>query len=261
MKKNRVSKNHIATIIPIAAIAVAIVAVGTVILLLNPFKSKETEAMGNTESPIPVYDSTKQSSNKENYITETNYKGELSQYPELYEIPFRKSDAYICNKDYSEGHEELFTECESMATSFYETLFNVDYRDIAANKNDFDAQVMNYCDYMAYHTTDFDTENEQTIYFFEYIQRITDYFIENQVEMSAKFYTDDSLVYSDFFTFVRGELVFTIFASEDKESEFEIGKEYRIPMEVAIQRTPSNPQTHTICTFGRADDTTYFINP
>lgn len=261
MKKNRVSKNHIATIIPIAAIAVAIVAVGTVVLLLNPFKTKETDITDEPGSPIPVYDLTKQSSDKENYITETNYKGELSQYPELYEIPFKKSDAYICNKDYSAGNETLFSECETMAKSFYETLFNVDYRNIAADKDDFDAQVMLNCDYMAYHTTDYDTENENTTYFFEYIQKITDYLIENQVEMSAKFYTDDSLVYSDFYTFVRGELVFTVFASEDKESEFEIGKEYRIPMEVAIQRTPSNPQTHTICSFGRADDNTFFINP
>ena len=142
-----------------------------------------------------------------------------------------------------------------------EALFNIDYREIVKDKNNFDANVMRNCDYTAYVTTGWDTEEEKTEYLYEHVQDITDYFAKNMVEMEAKFYTDDSLIYSDFYTFVRGELVFTIYSSQDSESEFEIGKEYSIPMEIAMQRSPNSSSDRIICSFGRAYDDKFFLNP
>ena len=183
--------------------------------------------------------------NHQRFRVEFYSKGHLSEYPELYEIPFRKSDAYICNKDFYREHYEIFEECETDATTFMETLFNVNYRNIAADQNGFVSDVMLNSDYEVYITKNFGTEEEDTIYLYDYIEELSDYFIENQVEMEAKFYTDDSLVYSDFYTFVRGELVFTIYSSEDESSEYKVGEQYQIPYEVAMQRTPSNPDNRT----------------
>lgn len=142
-----------------------------------------------------------------------------------------------------------------------ETLFNVNYRNIAADQNGFVSDVMLNSDYEVYITKNFGTEEEDTIYLYDYIEELSDYFIENQVEMEAKFYTDDSLVYSDFYTFVRGELVFTIYSSEDESSEYKVGEQYQIPYEVAMQRTPSNPDNRTVCSFGLATDATFFLTP
>ncbi len=241
-------------------IAALFAAIGLVLYAMNILKSsfvKTDTVITTTES---VSEETKEDE-KESYIEETNYKGVLSEYPDLYEIPFAKSDDYISNKDFSADHSDIFDECENDATDFFENLFNVDYREIAEDKTSFVNTVMENCDYEAYHTENLFEENEETYPFFSYIEELADYFITNQVEMKAKFYTDDSLVYSDYYTFVRGELVFTIYASEDEESEYEIGKEYQIPMEVAMHRSALDSSNRLITAFGKAEDTMFFLNP
>ena len=261
MRKQKKDHSKAVYIIPIIAIIIAALAVIKVFLFLNPANTvKDGVGVGKEEAVISDTDDTSKII-AESYVGETNYKGELSQFPELYQYPFKKSDAYISNKEFSKEHSDIFEECRTDATQFMEALFNIDYRQIVKNKNDFDANVMRNCDYTAFITTGWDTEDEDTKYLYEYIQGITDYFAKNMVEMEAKFYTDDSLIYSDFYTFVRGELVFTIYSSNDDESEFEIGKEYSIPMEIAMQRNPNASSDRIICSFGRAYDDKFFLNP
>ncbi|WP_026658641.1 hypothetical protein [Butyrivibrio sp. AC2005] len=249
--------NKAATIIPIGALLVAATAVaGTVLYLSVPEKTMS--------SAIDVPDVQVKTSGKEDtpdYTLETNYKGHLSQFPELYEIPFKKSDSYVCNKEFSRAHYNVLNEYENDATAFIETLFNVDYRTVAANQTGFVSDVMQNGDYETLITRNFGTEDEKTMYLYDYIEDISSYFIENQVEMESKFYTDDSLVYSDFYTFVRGELVFTIYSSEDPSSEYKVGEEYQVPIEVAMQRSPSNSFNRTVCSFGKAGDNTFFLTP
>lgn len=260
MKKNRIKNINIAIILPVIAVIVAIIAFTAVYLKLKPNKAV-VEAVNETNVLSVPTTSNTTDNNTESFIEETNYRGELSQFPELYQIPFKKSDSYICNKDFSKDHADTFEECETKATEFMESLFNVDYRKIVKDKYDYSAQVAMYCDYAAPVTLNWNTEEENTVDFFTYIQQINDYFVKNMVEMEAKFYTDDSLVYSDYYTFVRGELVFTIYSSDDSNSVYEIGSEYKIPMEVALQRASYNPGIRNIVAFGKADDKTFFLNP
>ena len=194
------------------------------------------------------------------YVTETNYTGELAKFPGLYDIEFKKSNAYISNKDFSKEHQDIFMICEESATDFYDTLFNVDYRDIVEDKNAFVANVMKNCDYGSYHIKNYGLETEETEYLFEYIMDIADYFVENQVEMTAKFYTDDSMVYSDYYTFVRGALCFTIFENNDNNSEYKKGIEYVIPMEVSMERATFDSSIRVITSFGKAEDKTFFLS-
>ncbi len=261
MKKKRCEEliGNISIILPVVAAGVAVCAFICCYFLIGRLNG-ERKNSAVIDEPAGKVEAT-ETEDKPTYISETNYTGHLSAYPELYEIPFKKSDAYICNKDFYEAHYEIFKECEDDATAFIESLFNVNYRVVAEDEADFVSDVMANGDYEAYVTKNYGMEDEETICLLEHIREISDYFIENQVEMEAKFYTDDSLVYSDFYTFVRGELVFTIYNTEDKDSEYEIGKEYQIPVEVAMHRTPSSPQDRTVCSFGKAEDDTFFLTP
>lgn len=261
MKKHTNANHNIVVIIPIIAIIAAIIVFFVVYQQLKP-ENSTVDAIGSQNSTMATATNTDVPEDiVDNYISETNYTGNLSQFPELYQYPFKKSEAYICNKDLYEQHPDIFDECVKDATQFYEALFNVDYREIVKDKIAYDAKVMTNCDYTSYVTLNWDEENEETLNFYQYIQRITDYFATNMVQMEAKFYTDDSLVYSDYYIYVRGELVFTIYSSEDSESEYEIGKEYKMPMEVAMQRSSDNMENRSIVSFGRATDNTFFLNP
>ncbi len=262
MKRTRRSSKKlvksIATIIPMIAIVVAIISVALVFLYINKGKTKETSEK-DLESVSNI--SLDADDENKNYISETNYKGNLSQFPELYEIPFKKTEAYISNKEFSKEHSDIFDECIQDATLFYETLLNTDYREIASDQRKYVSDVMKYCDYDAYITLGFDTEDERTIYLYDYVKEISSYLIENQAQIEAKFYSDDSLVYSDYYTFVRGELVFTIYSIEDPNCKYETGVEYQIPVEAAIQRTSNNPDDRAVCSFGLANDPLFFVTP
>lgn len=239
----------------------AILAVGAVLLVLvvsGTFKKKVVEEPVIEETVTVIPDREPETPN---YINETVYNGNLKQYMDLYEYPFKKSDSYIQNKDFYKDHSELFAEFEGDATQFMEALFNVDYRNIANNKTVFVTNVLKNADYMAYHTTGVDTEDEVTTNLYYYIGDIADYFIKNRVEMEAKFYTDDSLVYKDYYIFVRGELVFTIYSSDDTELKYPIGEECSIPMEVAIVRSNKNYENYVVSSFGEMTDDTFFYNP
>lgn len=244
--------------IPTIAIVVSLAAFMCVLVYLKGGlpKPAEDEAIEETvaeapQKPAPVDD----------YTRETNYKGNLSQFPDLYQYPFGKTDAYIMNKDFYNQHYEIFEECERDATLFMESLFNVNYRDILANQNQWLAKVMTNADYMANHTSSPEMDDEDTTIFYDYIKQLSNDFIRDQVEMEAKFYTDDSLVYSDYYVFVRGELVFTIYSSTNESLEYELGKEYAIPIDVAIERFTDDPDDHVVVNFGKASETDWLYTP
>ncbi len=257
-KLSKFNINSVAAMIPVAAAVIAASAVTGACLILRTPEGKEVSDPDNAVKT--VLSGTAKDGNTD-YIAETNYKGHLSQFPELYEIPFGRTDSYICNKDFFKEHRDVFDEYESDATAFIETLFNVNYREVAADQMGFVADVMQNGDYETLITKNFGSDEEETIYLYDYIEELSEYFIQNQVEMEAKFYTDDSLIYNDFFTFVRGELVFTIYSSEDSESDYKVGEEYQIPVDVAMQRSPSDPSNRTVCSFGKAGDSTFYLTP
>lgn len=260
IKSSKQTSKVIATIIPLFAGIAAIAAVTGALRYLKAPGAADNNKSITAAAPIKSQAKEKDTDIPD-YIQETNYTGNLSEYPELYQIPFRKTESYVCNKDFSKDHYEIFEECKNDAAAFLEALFNADYRDIAEDKYAFVTSVMNSADPEAVIIKDYGTEEERTLYLYDYVEELSEYFVDNQVEMDAKFYTDDSLVYSDFYVFVRGELVFTIYSSGDDSLEYDTGTEYKIPVEVAMQRTPSDPSNHAVCSFGRADDNTFFLTP
>lgn len=258
MKKG---SGNVIFIIPAIIGVIAVIGVICALFSMGMLGKKTSEEVSAPAEEISVTAPVSEGDDKPSYVTETNYNGNLEQFPELYEIPFGKSDAYICNKDFATGNYELFNECESDAKEFFETLFNFNYRDVAVDTSKFVAKAMAQCQYDAHHTEGFDTEDEKTEYFFEYIDRLVEYMVDNKMQVDARFYTDDSLVYSDYYIFVRGELVFTIYDCKEPVDGYEIKTEYSIPMEVAMQRSPTYPSDHLIVGFGRADDPMFFVNP
>lgn len=254
-------KPNIYILLPVIAILLAILGVFFVVVFLFPQNSSE-KRQDIKESISVKKEAYSKTSPKETFFEETNYKGNLSAYPILYELPFQKTKEYVSNKELNKLiSSESLDECVMDATSFMESLCNVNYQKIATNKDAFVSDVMIYADYEAYHTQHFGTEEEKTEYLFEYIEGIADYYIKNQVEVEAKFLTDTSLVYKDNFIFVRGILIFTIYSNLDANSEYQIGTSYEIPMEVAMHKTPANPEDISIVSFGLVSDNNFYKNP
>lgn len=254
-------KNNVIILIPVITIVLVLAVVGTMYYKTTSGKDDKQESVNNhVESTQEVEETTVEEEEKASYLSETYYQGELSEYPELYEIPFQKSNMYISNKELYENSHDRFENIEYMATTFMEHMFNVNYRDLAGNPKAYVNTAMYYGDYRATHTIGYDTENERTESFEEYIEEICNYFIQNQVQMEAKFYTADSMVYSDFFMFVRGELVFTIYENKG-DLPYKIGQEYAIPMEVCFTNFSESPTEYFVYSFGHPDDVTYFLNP
>ncbi len=262
MKRHKKLSDKWYILVPTIIGVIALASVFIVLFKLGILGKKTVPVVDDTPSEIAEYTPAKKEENLPKYIHETNYKGLLSDYLDLYDIPFGKSDAYIMNKDFAELNSGIFKECEDEATYFMESLFTVDYRDILADKDKYLANVMRYCDYVAPYTYDLgDEEKENTVMLYEHVSNIADYFIKNQVQMDAKFLTDDSLVYSDYYVFVRGELVFTMYSNNDSSLGYAAGQKYMIPMEVAFERFRNNSDNHVIVSFGEATDPTFFLNP
>lgn len=231
---------------------------GVVAFVVFSFRGKKLAKEEKKQKIIPVAEAEREDK-KTDHIGETNYTGKLSQYPELYEIPFKKTSSYISNKEYSKTDKKIFERCEYEATSFIENLFNVSYRDISEDRNGFYTKVMQTAEFDGYITKDLNSDNPKTMFFKEYINEWIDYFVENQVQMEAKFLTDDSLVYSDYYTFVRGEMVFTIYDNKDTNCKYETGREYAFPVEVALAPSYDDYTFYVIRSFGRADDPYFFL--
>ena len=251
-------KRKLKNLIFIAIPVLTVIAIGILfIFVLKPGIPTSSRVEQNSSSSDESSNVTV-SGNSDDYTSETNYTGKMADYPELYQYPFKKSSLYVSNKDFTKAHADEIKECSESATTFMNNLFCINYRSIATDKDSFISSVMENADYSAYITQNLNKDNEKTMLLYDYIDGIADYYTKNEVQIDAKFVTDESLVYKDFYTFVRGELVLTVYADDDKDLKISTGKEYDIPMEVALKKTDSG--NYLINSFGKMDEM-YFVNP
>lgn len=141
------------------------------------------------------------------YIKETTYKGNENLPPVLFETPFKKTDAYVTNIQATEKMgEKGITKTRLFAEEFVRTVFDNGARDFQMRHEELKKFFENNT-----HKTYFETPYAlyfNTGYFFE---RLSDLYVNSEIDISAEFKTADSLVYGDKKSFyIRGMLEFRV---------------------------------------------------
>lgn len=227
----------------IASIAVLVAATAAIIVFglyhrgfTDSFRKDKPNEKAENHSLKITYDA-------DDYTNETCYTGEMEDYPELYTHPFKKTDVYISNRELTEQDPDRIKTCSDAAVVFMNQFFNINYRDIASDESKYVSSAMDGCSMDAYIRLD-----DGNILLYDYIYDICDSALKNETQVDAEFITDSSLVYQDFYTYVRGMLKLTVFSCDSTDIGAKIGEETMIPMEVSF--TDQNG-TYTICSFGK----------
>lgn len=237
----KINKKDLALIIICLAIVLS-----CVILSLFFFTGKnnaEPSVAKNADQKIAA-DTPEPAKEIKSYAGETIYTGNLSQYDELYEIPFKRTEFYISNKKLVETEPDLPKLLTERSVNFFNALLGQSAKDIAVNKTLWKSGALLYMDPNDYklqwqedgHSYDFIPHSQ-------YIESIGDYIVKNNVSMEVEFITDESLVYSDVYLFCRGMLVFTINHNDDKNCKYQEGIKYEIPIDVAYKSWMSDEKT------------------
>lgn len=147
------------------------------------------------------------------YISDTVYSGEEIDAA-LYEVPFGNSedDTYICNKDYLPYLEEAGYSSEDFiesATSFIEQNLNVSYVNLLNEQDSLTEAISNY---EVSEIILFDYREYTSLYAQETLQ----WYVDNKMEISAKFTTDKSLLYDNMCPILRGKLTLKLNGGDEK---------------------------------------------
>lgn len=200
------------------------------------------------------------------YASETNYKGNLKDYPELYNTPFKRSEFYVSNKEYAaiEGNDKIIKIMNQRCVDFVDKLLNTSPDDIAVDFPGWLAKVSALTKSSDDKLIWGESQSVDDYYFIsmrDYLQSIGEYLVDNNVSMDAKFITDETMCYTDIFTFNRGMLVFTINHNDDANCKYEVGKEYRIPIDVpfSIYNTDKVSQVYQILDFEGVQKNTVYL--
>ncbi len=232
-KLNREKGTTAAVIISITISVIAIISCITYLLafnestMLDVFRDKDKKQLSDNPDL------------NTGYVEETKYIGGIG-YPEVYDKPFKKTDGYIMNKVFIEKYPAQAKSALASARGFIEAVFASDYRTIQEDPEGYAAEINKYLNPTAYYD---EYEEENVLVADEYASAITEYLEDHKIACEAKFLTDDSLVYEDGYTYVRGILELTLYNIEG-ESEyfnFEKGKTQPIMVEIRLMRTDENP--------------------
>ncbi len=255
---SKAGKEKLTTVVAVALPLAVIAVVAVMIIMLSKSGGNNAgagAAANETEKAIPA------DPERMKYASETNYTGEMGKYPELYSTPFKKTEAYISNKEFTKQKGFLIPILKDEAKVFFDKMLNTDVKTMAENKTLFMTELLQMYDRNSKRMTE--EKGEDGIPLFEKntdrIHRIVDYMIDNNVKMDASFVTDDSLVYQDLYYFVRGELIFTVYNSDDRDSEYEKGKEYHVPLDVAFTDSKEEPGQILVHSFADLDDNSYYF--
>ena len=184
------------------------IAVAGTIILTSGCGTSDAEPREAVLSSLGVKDSEIITSDKEDindtsYILETNYRG--ADMPiELYDVPFQKSDYYITNKEFEDVLNKKMHNVQSYidsATDFTGLIFGNNYNTILEDQDTFLEALEGYLGEDSY-VLDSDTE--------DFINQLLEAYVDNKLEVTADFKTDDSLVYNDILYYVRGVVEITV---------------------------------------------------
>ena len=167
------------------------------------------------------------------YIGETIYKGK-TDIPQLYEFPFRKTDAYVMNKTYASEHPQTVRKLPMFVSDYFKCLLGADYRNIIDDPKSWDDLLSAYYDPSVVYSESLDPDIRDHFTSADYIEQMSENLVTNRMSIDTEFVSDDSLVYSDGYIYVRGLLRFTI-RSCDGESPYPIGEEQQIILDVAVK--------------------------
>lgn len=185
------------------------------------------------------------------YVGETIYKGK-TDIPELYEYPFQKTDAYVMNKTYAKEHPETVKELPGFVAEYFQCLLGSDYRYIINNTTEWDNQLASYYNPSTIYSDSLDSNIRDSFTAKDYIEDLSEHLVNNRMSMDAEFISDDSLVYSDGYIYVRGLLHFTI-QSCDGEPPYPIGEDQEIILDVAVKPSDefneANERSYQIVSF------------
>ena len=136
------------------------------------------------------------------YLTETTYDGQNVINPELYQIPFKKTDFYISNKDLTQmlNSGDIYI-LQSRTTSFLDLIFNTGHREVISDKHAYEKQILSFLDENAIYTN-----GEKQMSANEYAQEISNWIIDSRASTEISVITDKSLVYADGYYYVRCQI-------------------------------------------------------
>lgn len=173
-----------------------------------------------------------------NYILETNYKGN-NMPVELYDTEFKKSKYYISNKEFLEVLNKKKTNAQKYidsAKDFTSTIFGNNYNDILADQDTFSESLDGFLVGSEY----FESEKS------DLADNIMQAYVDNKLEMTAVFETDESLIYNDVLYYIRGVVEITKRGGNAKDYEKVFGiktaKDETVKLMVEYSFEPGNPQ-------------------
>ena len=233
-KNRKVHLNRKKTVFIVAVLVFVILAI-----LIEVFKGKNVLVKQSPEQK-------RQQQIKENinrvkdttYITDVDYTGETYLEPDIFEIPFRKSESgYTNNKEFVKTvSENTLEKIQKTSSSYVHTLLSNGYQRV---KNDQDGFINSICNMSSPQFRMI--ENDTNVTPSELAEKARDWYIENEMQLDSKYVTDRCLIYEDGQIFNRGELHFTVYKGKSLAAlekmtgikKIEIGKEYVIYFEIS----------------------------
>ena len=237
MKNNHNKANFIITLV---IIIVFLAVLGTSgYFLYKHFSGQESAAEGNIVDSNAIV-STEKEDLAADFVTETNYIGGIG-HPEVYNVPFRKSDFYITNKELWKNSPDNVPVIVSTAQEFANKILNLGYRNINENRSAIQSELTAYLDpYWCYE----DSEDED-IPAEEYMDRYLNTIVDNKISMEGRFLTDTSLVYEDGMYVVRGIAEYEVFNSESPDLPASEDKN-AVMVEITLTRNDEDPNKYDI---------------
>lgn len=202
-----------------------------IFLLLRNYNEQKTVNMNKTS-----LSDNQINTSQSDYAFETCYTGEPHLSDKLFQVPFRKSDLYICNKDLllaiGEENSEVLTK---KAQLIAEILFDTPYKEKVS-----DSTVDELSKYFSNGIIIRSKEGQEYKGRVETAKAINQWFVNSKTTMESSLQTDKCMVYYDEHCIIaRGLLTYTVYESENldelkkifAQDDMQYGKKYSCLLE------------------------------
>lgn len=179
------------------------------------------------------------------YINDVNYT-EAYEYPDVYKYPFQKSEDYVSNKELcKEFSQGSITSLTQKVRDYFKTAYNTGYRDISSDTASYvTAMSKFYNPDTKIFSDSYPVEGSEYWEPNEYIEELANTIVEKRLELDGEFVTNNSLVYQDGYTWVRGVLVYTDY------SGLGLGKKKTVMLDVAMVPAADDNTLNSYCIKG-----------
>lgn len=236
-------KKKIADKIVLVIVLVTLVCIGTVGWFL--FQKNVNDTSDNQST---IGDNTISPDEDGSYIGETVYIGGIG-YPEVYDVPFKRTEMYISNKDLWKDHPEIMAKVSDTAQTYVDYILSMDYKDILDGKTGYVQHLTGLLDEEMFYEDPVE-EGGKTAE--QYAESIAEYMIDNHISIEGKFLTDTSLIYEDGYLFVRGVVEYIVYSSDDPNLPAD-GEKKHAMVELAIKRMSDDLENYDVVYFYELD--------